>query len=172
MKRHRHSSAIVLGLSLLLSSCAFADAPGAAAHAAPQQRAMTRAVAKPNGSAIDVQYVVEGSPQIGRRTAVTLRFDGITDPAGGSVRFGADPGLALTAEGRVPLPVGAVTTVTVHVVPGSEGIAYLHVFTAQNGATSAISVPIRVGKTAPALRSSGDLRKTPSGEAVISMPAR
>lgn len=164
MQRRHCSSAILLGLALVLPACALADPPAPAG--------MTRAVKKPNGSGIDVQYAVDGSPQIGRNTAVTLRFDGITDPAGGSVRFSADAGLTLTGAGSVPLPVGVVTTVTVQAAPASEGIAYLNVFTTQNGVTSATSVPIRVGKSDPSMRSNGDARKTPAGEAVISMPVR
>ena len=169
--RHRTIAAL-LGLAVMLPACALADAPGAVARSASKTDAMTRAVAKPNGSGVDVQYALEGAPGIGRNTAVTLRFDGVTDPAGGSARFSADAGLALSGAGTVALPTGAVTSVTVQAGPAREGIAYLHVFTTQHGVTSATSVPIRVGKTEPAMRSTGEVRKTPAGEAVISMPAR
>lgn len=172
MNRRQCSSAMLLGVAFILPSCALADAPAPAAKSTPKPAAMMSAVKKPNGSGIDVQYAVDGSPQIGRNTAVTLRFDGVTDPAGGSVRFSADGGLVLTGATSVPLPAGATTTVVVQAAPSGEGIAYLNVFTTQNGVTSATSVPIRVGKSDPTLRSNGEVRKTPAGEAVISMPVR
>lgn len=168
--RHPRSSLLIvlLGLAGVLPACAQADAPVTGA----KSPAMTRAVKKPNGAGIDVQYAVDGTPEIGRATTVTLRFDGITDPAGGSVRFSADAGLTLAGAAAAALPAGTATAVTVQVTPASDGIAYLNVFTTQHGVTSATSVPIGVGKAVPALRSSGELKKTPAGEPVISMPAR
>lgn len=170
------SSALLLGLAFVLPSCVQADAsgPGASpvATAAQSQPAMTRALKKANGSGIDVQYAVVGAPQVARMTAVTLRLDGVTDPAGGHVRFSADPGLTLSRADAVPLPTGVVTTVTIQATPASEGIVYLHVFTTQRGVTTATSVPIQVGQTGPAMRSAGEMQKAPTGDAVISMPVR
>lgn len=172
MKTRRGASVVILALAFAAPPAVLADAPGPAAKPAPKQVAMTRAAKKANGSGVDVQYAVDGLPQVGRNTAVTIRIDGVTDPAGATVRFTADAGLALSGAAEVRAPAGTVTTVTVQAAPGSEGIAYLNVFTTQNGATSATSIPVQVGKGVPTMGTSGELKKTPAGEPVISMPAR
>ena len=168
----RLSAATLLMAVLVLPAAAMADAPGPTVKVAPKPHAMVRAAKKSNGSGVDVQYVVDGVPKIGQNTSVTLRFGDVTDPSGASVRFTADAGLALTGASDVQLPAGQVTTVTLQVVPSGDGVAYLNVFATQNGVTSATSIPVQVGKGAPSMRSNGDLRKTPAGEPVISMPAR
>ncbi len=58
----------------------------------------------------------------------------------------------------------------VQATPTSEGIAYVNVFTTQNGVTSVTSIPLRAGTAAAKLRPGGDLKKVPAGESVISMP--
>ncbi|MET0209747.1 MAG: hypothetical protein ABW220_11950 [Burkholderiaceae bacterium] len=166
------------GVALLLlalaaaPAAAIADAPGPVVKVAPKPLAMIRAAKKPNGSGVDLQYVLEGTPRAGQDTAVTLRIDGVTDPAGALVRFTADAGLTLTGAADLRAPAGEVTTLTVQARPANDGVAYLNVFTTQNGVTSATSIPVAVGKGTPTMRSTGDLRKTPAGEPVISMPAR
>ena len=119
-----------------------------------------------------MQYSIAETPRVGRPTAVLIQFGDTTDPAGGSARFTGDSGLALADASEVRLPPGEVTTVTVQATPPAEGIAYLNVFTTQNGVTSVTSIPIRVGTAAAKLRAGGELRKMPAGDAVISMPAR
>ena len=174
MNIRRSSSVTFLALTLAVPLAASADAPPGPgiAKTSSRQATMTQAAKKPNGSGVDVQYTVDGSPQVGRNTTVTIRFDGVVDPAGAGVRLSADPGLTLSGSADLRLPAGEATTITVQVAPGAEGISYLNVFTTQNGLTSATSIPVRVGKVAPTMRSSGDLKKTPAGEPVISMPVR
>ena len=83
------------------------------------------------------------------------------------------PGLTLAGADEVRLPCRPGDDSHRHVRrPASEGIAYLNVFTTQNGVTSATSIPVRVGGAAPKLPRAGELQKTPAGDAVISMPAR
>lgn len=168
MFQRRHSvrplAALVLALAVPLLSCAGAPSKPATMTSAAAQ--------KSNGSGIGVRFAVNGTPQVGRNVAITLRFDNVRDAEGASVSLTADPGLTLAGAGVQRLPAGETTTLTVQVTPGGEGLAYLNVFTTQNGATSATSIPIQVGKSALTMRSSGKLQKTPAGEAVISLPAR
>ncbi|MEJ8845715.1 hypothetical protein [Variovorax rhizosphaerae] len=176
MKSCNWRATTVLVLALLAPGITFADVPtrsNAKVEAdTGVKRKMTRAVKKKNGSGVDVQYSVDGSVGVGQAATVEIQFDGITDPAGGSARFSADAGLTLAGAGDLQLPPGQTTTVTLRATPGSEGIAYVNVFTTQNGLSSAISIPVQVGASAPKLRSAGELQKQPTGEAVISMPAR
>ncbi|MDM0077568.1 hypothetical protein QTH90_24390 [Variovorax sp. J2P1-59] len=135
---------------------------------------MKAAPMKGNGSGVGVQYrVAEATPQVGKAITVVLTFSGITDPGGAALRLSVDGGLSLGAtEVTRTLPAGGPTTLTVEVVPGAEGVGYLHVFTAQYGATSATSIPVQVGKAAAALPSSGELKQVPGGDAILPMPVK
>jgi hypothetical protein len=101
-----------------------------------------------------------------------LEFGGVTDPDGATVRFSADAGLRVSGSDALALPMASRTTATVTVVSEQEGLAYLNVFITQKGAMSAISIPIQTGAAAPVLKSSGELKSTPDGESIITMPAK
>ena len=159
-------AALAMGVSL--QACAHTTKPGRATS-----DKMTAAPMKPGGSGVAIQYRIDGTPQAGVAVPVVLSFDGITDPAGGTVRFTGDGGLTVTgASGPQALPAGKVTTLTVQVVPDADGIGYLHVFTTQNGATSATSITVQAGKAPSALPASSGLKDTPAGEKIITMPAK
>ena len=57
----------------------------------------------------------------------------------------------------------------VPVIPASEGQAYLNVFTTQHGVTSVSAVPVQVGK-AGSLKLRGELKSTPSGDKILTIP--
>ena len=158
---------------------ALAAPPNALADAArPDPRAagvagMTTAPMKGNGSGVTVRYRIDGTPQAGAAVPVVLSFDGVTDPAGALLRFQTEGGLSLgsTAESRT-LPAGAATTLTIEVTPSAAVTAYLHVFTTQYGAVSAISVPIQVGKAPTGLPEAKGLKQGPDGEKIRSMQVK
>ena len=102
---------------------------------------------------------VDDPVKVGQAATLVIQFDNITDPAGGSARFTADTGLTLVGAEEVRLPAGQATTVTVRATPASEGIAYVNVFTTQNGMSSATSIPVRVGEAAAKLRSTATCRR-------------
>ncbi len=173
MKSCRWPGPTFLALALLAPAITFADVQAKAEEAGTTaKRALTRAAVKKSGSGVDVQYSVDDSVNVGQGAAVVIQFGNISDPAGGSARFTADAGLTLVGADELRLPAGQTTTVTVRATPASEGIAYINVFTTQNGMSSATSIPVRVGGATPKLRSAGELQKLPAGDAVISMPAR
>jgi hypothetical protein len=161
--------------TLVVASFAMGVSLQACADSKPERSApkMTAAPAKSNGSGVSVQYRVDGAPQPGSALPIVLSFDGITDPAGASVRLTAEGGLSLVGgEATQALPAGKATTLTVQVVPGAEGVGYLHVFTTQRGATSATSVPVQVGKAPSALPASDALKQTPAGDKIHAMPVK
>lgn len=133
---------------------------------------MTPAMRKANDSGVTLQFRLDAVPQVGRAVPVVMQFDGVTDPAGASVRLSADAGLKISGSDELALPASKRSNATVTVVSEREGLAYLNVFITQKGATSAISIPIQTG-TAEALRkSSGELATTPDGESIVTMPAK
>ena len=133
---------------------------------------MTTAPQKPGSSGVKLQYRLEATPQVGRATPVVLEFEGVTDADGATVRLSADRGLTLQGSSTLKLPTGKRTTATVVVVSETEGLAYLNVFISQGGASSAVSVPVQTGTAAPSLKSTGEMKATPNGESIITMPVK
>ena len=133
---------------------------------------MTTVARKPNDSGVTLQFRLDAKPQVGRGTPVILQFDGVTDPDGATVQLSADAGLTVSGSDSLTLPAGKRTSATVTVVSDREGLAYLNVLITQKGALSAISIPIQTGTAAPVMKSSGELKSTPDGENIITMPAR
>lgn len=166
-----------LALATLSAPAAADGEPGArsARHAASQQRhaiPMTTAPQKPGGAGVKLEYRLDATPQLGQATPVVLQFDGVTDADGATVRLSADKGLALQGSSILALPAGKRTTATVVVVSEAEGLAYLNVFIRHGEASSAVSVPIQTGTAAPALKSSGEMKSTPGGDSIITMPVK
>ena len=172
-KPDRRPAVVALAFALALGAPLYACADGGAKSNKVGGGSMTAAPMKANGSGVALQYRVDGTPAAGAPVSVVLRFDGISDPAGATVRLTTEGGLSLTsAEVTRTLPTGQVSNWTVEVVPAAAGIGYLHVFTTQYGATSATSVPVQVGKTPDAMPSAGDLKSTPGGDKIRSMPVK
>lgn len=159
-------AALAMGMSL--QACAHNAKPG---HAT--STGMTAAPMKPGGSGIALQYRIDGTPQPGSPVPVLLSFDGVSDPAGGTVKLAADGGLAIVGSaGPHTLPAGQASALTVQVVPDADGTGYLHVFTTQNGATSATSIAVQVGKAPSAMPASSGLKHAPDGDKILSMPVK
>jgi hypothetical protein len=126
---------------------------------------------KPGGSGVVVQYQVGATPQPGQPTAVVLQFDGVTAPDGATVQLTPDSGLSLQGSATLTLPQGR-STATVRVASERQGLAYLNLFISQSGASSVVSIPIQTGGSAPALKSTGELKTTPDGERIITLPVK
>lgn len=134
---------------------------------------MTTARSKPHGSGLVVRFRIDGTPAAGVPLAVVLSFDRITDPSGASVRLAVDGGLALAgSQTDFTLPANQASALTVSVLPPAAGIGYLSVFTTQNGASSATSVPVLVDKAPGSLPSAGDAKQTPGGEKIVPMQVK
>ncbi|HWT21848.1 MAG TPA: hypothetical protein VN280_23335, partial [Variovorax sp.] len=133
---------------------------------------MTTAPQKPGGAGVKLEYRLDATPQLGQATPVVLQFGGVTEAEGATVRLSADKGLALQGSSTLALPAGKRTTVTVVVVSEAEGLAYLNVFIKHGEASSAVSIPIQTGTAAPSLKSTGEMKPTPGGDSIITMPVK
>jgi hypothetical protein len=166
------TAAAVLTAVMCVPLLACAGGNGAAKNSSTHVP-MTTAPMKANGSGIAVSYRIEATPQAGGHTTVTLSFDGVTDPAGATIRLSVDGGLSLGSAAALPtLPANAPTTLSIDVVPAAAGIGYLNVFTTQHGVTGATSIPVQVDKTPSKLPSTGELKQTPAGDKILSMPVK
>lgn len=170
------TAAVVYGVLGVLPACADTVLPQGVRPAAVASQSPMKVAAprKVNGSGIEVQFRIDGTPRVGAVLAVSLGFEGVVPQAGASVRFAADAGLTLAEGYKVgsAIPDGvSVPTMTVQVVPNSDGLAYLHVFTTQHGVTSVSSIAVQVG-TPAAAKTRSDLQSTPDGETIRTMPVR
>jgi hypothetical protein len=166
-------AATLLGALTALPACAD-GVRSTAADAAATPRLATKPAAprKSNGSGIEVQFRIDGAARLGEALPIALTFDGVTDPSGARVRFTVDAGLTLPPAyaGDFPLSGGqSAPTLTVPVIPMADGLAYLNVFTTQHGVTSVSAVAVQVGKAA-SLKLRGELKTTPSGDKILTIP--
>lgn len=167
---------LLLGALGALPACADTPRPSASTDAAlttPSLAMKSAAPRKANGSGIDVQFRIDGAARLGEPLPISLSFEGITDPSGARVRFTVDAGLTLppayTGEFALTGGASSAPTLTVPVIPAADGLAYLNVFTTQHGVTSVSSVAVQVGKAA-ALKLRGDIKTTPSGDRILTVP--
>lgn len=168
----------LIGLRGALSIAVFLTLSGGAlSHALADgmpygSKKMSVSPMKANGSGISVRYRLEGTPTPGQPTSITLTLAGVENPVGATVRFVADSGLTLVGSStETPLNKGEPTTLTVDVVPG-DGIGYLHVFTSQNGVTGVTSIPVQTGKAALLAPANGELKQSPRGDKILTMPVK
>ena len=168
---------LLLSAGICMASQAQATTENATAahHAkAKSKTAWVHVSGKHNGSGVGLAYSVP-SMQPGRTSSVQLQFTGVqSDDA--RVEWRAPEGASVTSavagsSTSMALPRGQVTTLTLDVTPAADGMAYLDVFTTQNGRGSAQSVPLKVGSGKVFLKREGTLQTMPSGEAVISLPS-
>lgn len=162
-------ASLVIAASAPLAACAGA---GESAVVKPKPASvMTPTPRKPGGSGMAVSYRVDGTVAGGVPVAVALEISGVVAD-GAQVRFGTDEGLRVTAGGELrSLPPGS-SQISLTVVPPATGTGYLHVFTTQNGATSATSIAFSAGADAAAKPAVDSLKNAPSGENIISMPVK
>ena len=170
------TAAVLYGMVGALPACADTARPHDARPSSVAAQSPMKAVAprKANGSGIDVQFRIDGTPRIGAALTVSLSFEGVVPQAGASVRFAADAGLALADSYKVAALFtegGSAPTMTVQVIPAAEGLAYLHVFTTQRGVTSVSSIAVQVG-TPAAAKTRNDLKSTPDGDVIRIIPVR
>lgn len=136
------------------------------APAASPREGIQGTVQKANGSGVRVRYRAEGLATAGQPFAVTLYFDAVTDPLA-TLRLSTDAGLQMSMPAsEMPLPLGS-SELALTVTPSADGLAYLHVFTAQLGAGGVTSVPVQTGAVAPKLPTRGELKSDADGEPVI-----
>ncbi len=131
---------------------------------------------KANGSGVRFSANTPKTMAIGQPTRVMLNFDAVSTD-GAVAKLQVPAGMTVTradgsALGEIALERGRATNVEAFVTAQGDGMQYLDVVTSQGGRASVQSVALKVGSGAVSLKSNGNLVTTPSGEKVISMPAK
>ncbi len=132
---------------------------------------------KHNASGLQLRYQTPAAVKLGQRGQVALTIGGVTAPEGAQVEIkGSDPAMTILLNGN---PVNAPITLTsgeprrmaLEVANAPEGLHYVNVFMTQEGRSSVVAVPIKVGHGQLTQKPQGEVQTTLSGEKVIVLPA-
>jgi hypothetical protein len=127
---------------------------------------------KKNGSGMQVAYRLESKPMKGQALTISLRFDHVNHPDGGSVDFSTDKELEIRSPAiRQVISAKRTALHQLVVTPQAEGLFYVNVFTEQAGRKSAAAIPVRVGQSSVVLNTLGPISADHRGEKVIAIPA-
>jgi hypothetical protein len=122
------------------------------------------------GSGVSVAASAPKTLKAGETGTLSLKLGQVTAAEGASVEV-RNP-----ATGQVlyssRLNRGESRTVNVDIVGASPGMQYLDIVTRQGADASVQTVAVSVGGARPALKREGQLKVTPGGEAVVSLPAK
>lgn len=122
------------------------------------------------GSGVSVEAAAPKTLKAGETGTLTLKLGQVTAPEGASVEV-RNP-----ATGQVlyssRLNRGESRTVNVDIGGASQGMQYLDIVTRQGTGASVQTVAVAVGGARPVLKREGQLKVSPNGEAVVSMPAQ
>jgi len=160
----------VFSLAFMFAGLANATSPiKATPFASPLPHGFVTSVQKANGSGVVVSYRIDTNVIANQPTVVSLIFNSPKDI--GTVTFSSDAGLQLSGISSVPiaLPKGG-SQLLLKATANMDGILYINVFTTAAGATSVISIPVKIGNTTPKIFTMGKARLMPNGDRIIAMP--
>lgn len=157
------------GLCVSAAAACASGPPGDKSAAAGKPTMTATASSKGGGSGVVLRYTVPQRIALGETVAVRLSFSGVSAAEGAAVEvIEADGGRRLLA---LQLAQGERRDVDLSYTGRTDGMQYLNVTTTQGGRTTVQQVPLAVGSGKRALKQDGTRQVTPSGEAVISLPA-
>jgi hypothetical protein len=181
MKKHLPLAAAAAAL-FTAASLAQASAPAEPAArkstTTQQTGAMKRAPAKANSTGLVLRYAAPDTLKAGQATPLRIELSGASSD-GASVELRASsPDIVVTTQdgravqGPIALTRDATRTIDLLVTAPADGAHHLTVVMSQGGRSSVSAVPLKVGTGAVSRKTEGKVEITPSGERVISMPAK
>lgn len=135
-------------------------------------RGFAHATAKRGGSGVNVAYRVEGAAQPNVPARITVELSGVTAREGASAAFSAEEPAWLHSAAAHSLKPNQTSTASLELTAPSDGMYFVNVTTTQAGRSSVVQIPVKVGAGAAKLEKQGAVQTTPSGERVISLPAK
>jgi hypothetical protein len=163
-------------LAMAMASNAYATkaTPTNASVMAPSKTAADEALItlpmKKIGNGVAIAYRFDGAPAVGKPLIVRISITSKTDA---QVTASVREGLVLSNPKQVLLSKAGLTTEhSVMVVPQAEGRFYLNLLSLANGHGAASGIAIQVGNKPAQMKTVGKVQVSPSGERVISVPAK
>jgi hypothetical protein len=180
---HRAATGLLVGATLAASASAWADSSPLPANkkstaaAPPSAGAWVTARQKHNASGMALRYQTPAAVKLGQRGQVALTIAGVTAPEGAQVEIkGSDPAMTILLNGNpvnapITLAGGQSRRMDLEVANAPEGLQYVNVFMTQEGRSSVVAIPIKVGHGQLTQKAQGEVQTTLSGEKVIVLPA-
>jgi hypothetical protein len=176
---------------LMSGVAASAWADSSIAHQAPKEKTKIAKVAegaasqggwvtarqKHNASGMNLRYRTPDGVKLGQRAQVALVVSGVTAADGAQIELKAsDPAMTLTMNGNpvnapMTLAAGEVRSLNLDIANAPEGLHYVTLYMTQNGRTSVVAVPVKVGHGQSLKKPDGQVQTTPSGEKIIVLPS-
>jgi hypothetical protein len=184
-----HAMTMHLGLAIAAAALFSAASPvQASAAAEPVARKSTasqktaaepmkRAPMKANSTGLVLRYAAPDTLKAGQATPIRIELSGASSDGASVELRGSSPDIIVTQDGRavqgpIALARGATRTIDLLVTAPADGAHHLTVLMSQGGRSSVSAVPLKVGTGAVTRKTEGKVEVTPSGERVISMPAK
>jgi hypothetical protein len=183
----KHLSLVIAAAALFSAAssaqASAADEPIARKSTASQKTAtvpispMKRAPMKANSTGLVLRYAAPDTLKAGQATPLRIELSGASSE-GASVELRASsPDIVVTQDGRavqgpIALARGATRTIDLLVTAPADGAHHLTVLMSQGGRVAVSALPLKVGTGAVLRKTEGTVEVTPSGERVISMPAK
>jgi hypothetical protein len=168
-------------LSIAATSAQASAANEPAARKAPAQTtaaaALKRAPSKANSTGLVLHYAAPDTLKAGQATPLRIELSGVSSD-GASVELRASsPDIVITQDGRamqgpIALARGATRTIDLLVTAPADGAHHLTVLMSQGGRVAVSALTLEVGTGPVTRKTEGKVETTPSGERVISMPAK
>jgi hypothetical protein len=139
---------------------------------------MKRAPMKANSTGLVLRYAAPDTLKAGQATPLRIELSGATGDGASVELRGSSPDIVVaTQDGRalqgpIALARGATRTIDLLVTAPADGAHHLTVLMSQGGRVAASALPLKVGTGAVLRKTEGKVEVTPSGERVISMPAK
>ncbi len=181
MTKHLPLTLTVVTLFIAASSAqagAAGEATARKSAASPSATAaMKRAPMKANSTGLVLRYAAPDRLEAGLATPVRIELSGAASDGARVELRTSSPDIVVTHNGRavqgpIALQRGATRTIDLLVTASAEGLHHLSVLMSQGGRSSVSAVPLQVGRGAVLRKTEGKVEVTPSGERVISMPAK
>ncbi len=171
--RHSLLAAATTALALCL-------APGVQAQSTPTKASASAWVSAPqkhNGSGLSLRYLVPKSLPVGAAAPVKVELSAARGAAATTVFIDVPDGVTVRLNGQplagsFALLPGERRVLTLDVTGREDGLRSLMVRTERDGLGSVQGVALPFGSGAVALKPHGEVRTQPSGEKVISLPAK
>ena len=163
----------ILFLSMLVGlSSVSACTAGTPAPLKADARGFAHTTAKRGGSGVTVAYRIEGAAQPNVPARITVELSGVTAQEGATASFSAEEPAWLHSAAALTLRPHQTNSASLEVTAPADGMYFVNVTTTQAGRSSVVQIPVKVGAGAAKLEKQGTVQTTPSGERVISLPAK
>jgi hypothetical protein len=176
---------LVIAAAALFAAASSAQASAAAEPVARKSAAsqitvsgpMKRAPMKANSTGLVLRYAAPDTLKAGQATPLRIELSGASSDGASIELRASSPDIVVTQDGRpvqgpIALARGATRTIDLLVTAPADGAHHLTVLMSQGGRVAVSALPLKVGTGAVLRKTEGTVEVTPSGERVISMPAK